>query len=88
MSLLTVLNFPAQLAVPIIRPLFTLAGAAAVLARVLSVLKQRTQSRDASHLYLERRTQRNILALNQMANELDTKQPSLAAELRLLAARG
>lgn len=29
-----------------------------------------------------------VLMLNRMANELDSSQPSLAAELRLLAARG
>jgi hypothetical protein len=88
MSVLSVFTFPAQLALPVIRPLFTLAGVAAVLASAASVFKQRNQPRDATHLYIERRTQRNILALNQMADELDTTQPSLAAELRLLAARG
>ncbi len=31
---------------------------------------------------------RNIQTLNRMARELDTMQPSVAAELRLLAARG
>lgn len=36
----------------------------------------------------ERRTLRSIVALNRMARELDTQQPNLAAELRLLAARG
>ena len=36
----------------------------------------------------QRRTLRSIIALNRMARELDTQQPSLAAELRLLAARG
>jgi hypothetical protein len=36
----------------------------------------------------ERRTIRSIVALNRMARELDTQQPNLAAELRLLAARG
>lgn len=36
----------------------------------------------------QRRTLRSIVALNRMARELDTQQPSLAAELRLLAARG
>lgn len=36
----------------------------------------------------ERRTLRSISALNRMARELDTQQPSLAAELRLLASRG
>lgn len=36
----------------------------------------------------QRRTLRGIVALNRMARELDTQQPSLAAELRLLAARG
>lgn len=87
MSVLSVFTFPAQLALPVIRPFFTATGAAAAIASALTVLKSR-KTRDASHLYLERRTQRNILALNQMANELDTKQPSLAAELRLLAARG
>ena len=87
MSVLTVFTFPAQLALPVIRPFFIATGAVALIARALTILKPR-KTRDASHLYLERRTQRNILALNQMANELDTKQPSLAAELRLLAARG
>ena len=36
----------------------------------------------------ERRNTEGVVALNRMARELDTLQPSLAAELRLLAARG
>ncbi len=36
----------------------------------------------------ERRNLRGITALNQMARELETQQPNLAAELRLLASRG
>ena len=36
----------------------------------------------------EKRTLRGVVMLNRMARELDTQQPNLAAELRLLAARG
>ena len=35
-----------------------------------------------------RRTLSGVLLLNRMARELDTTQPNLAAEMRLLAARG
>lgn len=35
-----------------------------------------------------RNTLRSVLMLNRMARELDVAQPNLAAELRLLAARG
>jgi len=35
-----------------------------------------------------KRTPSNIMMLNRMASELDTQQPNLAAELRLLAAKG
>lgn len=34
-----------------------------------------------------RRTLRSVIMLNRMANELDSTQPSLAAEMRLLACR-
>ncbi|GAC1408786.1 MAG: hypothetical protein NVSMB6_08160 [Burkholderiaceae bacterium] len=36
----------------------------------------------------QRAAMQNALTLNHMARELDTVQPNLAAELRLLAARG
>ena len=36
----------------------------------------------------QQRTLNGIIMLNRMARELDTQQPNLAAELRLLAARG
>lgn len=36
----------------------------------------------------DERTLRSVMMLNRMARELDTQQPSLAAELRLLASRG
>ena len=36
----------------------------------------------------QRRAVQGIVMLNTMARELDTQQPNLAAELRLLAARG
>jgi hypothetical protein len=55
-----------------------LARAALILVRPRASLAQRT----------ERRNLRSIVALNRMARELDTQQPNLAAELRLLAARG
>jgi len=35
-----------------------------------------------------KRTAANIAMLNRMASELDTQQPQMAAELRLLAAQG
>lgn len=54
------------------------ARAAALLFKPRHSLQERNQ----------RRTLRGITALNNMARELDTQQPSLAAELRLLAARG
>ena len=55
-----------------------LARAAVMLFQPRHTLEERNQ----------RRTLRSIVALNRMARELDTQQPSLAAELRLLAARG
>ncbi len=60
---------------PIVRGL---ARSAVMLFKPRHSLEQRNQ----------RRTLRSIVALNRMARELDTQQPSLAAELRLLAARG
>ena len=46
------------------------------------------QPRQPLALRTERRNLQNITALHRMARELDTQQPNLAAELRLLASRG
>ena len=101
MSFMTI-AFPAQAAVPVAqtfvtyaRPLLGLGALITLLmvfkplvfglfrAAVVAVKPRPT---------LEQRNFRSklqgVLMLNRMANELDCSQPSLAAELRLLAARG
>lgn len=94
--------FPAQVAVPVAqtfanyaRPLLGLGIFATLLmifkplvlgvfrAALLAVKPRRS---------LEQRNLRSklqgVLMLNRMANEMDSSQPSLAAELRMLASRG
>ena len=55
------------------------------LARACFVL---VRPRESTLARSQRRTMRSVVMLNQMARELETQQPNLAAELRLLAARG
>lgn len=94
--------FPAEVAVPYAqsfatyaRPLFGLGALVTLLmifkpmvlglfrAALLAVKPRRTlEQRNI------RRKLQGVLMLNRMANELDCSQPSLAAELRLLASRG
>ncbi len=106
---IAVFAFPAEVALPFVRPFFAALGVAIValrpligfglVAAVLWLFKPmvRGAARAAALLFMprhsleernQRRTLRSIIALNRMARELDTQQPSLAAELRLLAARG
>lgn len=53
------------------------------LAGLLQVIKPRRSAQE----YPARPSVESVLLLNRMARELDTMQPDLAAELRLLAAR-
>lgn len=103
------LTFPAESALPLLRPALTAFGVAVfalrpllgfgLLAAVLWLFKPLLSGVARAALMLvrprqslaersERRTLRSIAALNRMARELNTQQPNLAAELRLLAARG
>lgn len=55
-----------------------------LLRAALLVLQPRVSYDERS----SRRTLSSVLMLNRMANDLDLSQPSLAAEMRLLASRG
>ena len=55
------------------------------LARAAYLVVRPRVSRESRY---QRRTMRETLMLNRMARELDTQQPGVAAELRMLAARG
>lgn len=55
-----------------------------MLRAALLVLKPRESLEDRS----ARRTMESIFMLNRMARDMDSVQPSLAAELRAIAARG
>jgi hypothetical protein len=82
-------------AISVARPLLGLSALAAVLVMfkpllvgllraALLVLKPRRSLEERA----TRRTLESAMMLNRMARELETSQPSLAAELRFMASRG
>ena len=82
-------------AVLVLRPLIGLGLVAAILWLFKPLLRGLARAaymvvrpRVSSDFRNQRRTMRETLTLNRMARELDTQQPGVAAELRMLAARG
>lgn len=106
---LALFTFPAEAALPVIRPFLTALGVAISVARPLvglglvaafmwlfkpllrGLARASVMLFKPRHSLLERTEKRNLHSvkmLNRMARELDSQQPNLAAELRMLASRG